>query len=294
MLMKKKSGNDNIGYLFLLPNFLIYGLFILVPLLYSVFYSFTNFNLFEWEFVGLRNYKFMFNDDHFIKALMNTAKYTVGSIFISMILGLFLAISLNSDIWGKKIFRPLFFIPNTVSVIAASMAWLYIYNNNVGILNIFLSSIGLPKRNWLLDIDLALNSIIVVGIWASMGYNMIVYLAGLQTIPGYLYEAARIDGASGIRQFFSITLPMLAPTTFFLFVMGTIRSFQVFGQVYAMTNGGPMNSTTTIVHQIYLNGFEGYKMGYASAQAVFLLIATILITMLTFKYGSQSGEASFY
>jgi multiple sugar transport system permease protein len=118
--MKKKSGNDNIGYLFLLPNFLIYGLFILVPLLYSVFYSFTNFNLFEWEFVGLRNYKFMFNDDHFIKALMNTAKYTVGSIFISMILGLFLAISLNSDIWGKKIFRPLFFIPNTVSVIAAS------------------------------------------------------------------------------------------------------------------------------------------------------------------------------
>ena len=294
MLMKKKSGNDNIGYLFLLPNFLIYGLFILVPLLYSVFYSFTNFNLFEWEFVGLRNYKFMFNDDHFIKALMNTAKYTVGSIFISMILGLFLAISLNSDIWGKKIFRPLFFIPNTVSVIAASMAWLYIYNNNVGILYIFLSSIGLPKRNWLLDIDLALNSIIVVGIWASMGYNMIVYLAGLQTIPGYLYEAARIDGASGIRQFFSITLPMLAPTTFFLFVMGTIRSFQVFGQVYAMTNGGPMNSTTTIVHQIYLNGFEGYKMGYASAQAVFLLIATILITMLTFKYGSQSGEAGFY
>jgi ABC-type sugar transport system permease subunit len=248
--MKKKSGNDNIGYLFLLPNFLIYGLFILVPLLYSVFYSFTNFNLFEWEFVGLRNYKFMFNDDHFIKALMNTAKYTVGSIFISMILGLFLAISLNSDIWGKKIFRPLFFIPNTVSVIAASMAWLYIYNNNVGILNIFLSSIGLPKRNWLLDIDLALNSIIVVGIWASMGYNMIVYLAGLQTIPGYLYEAARIDGASGIRQFFSITLPMLAPTTFFLFVMGTIRSFQVFGQVYAMTNGGPMNSTTTIVHHL--------------------------------------------
>jgi ABC-type sugar transport system permease subunit len=128
VLMKKKSGNDNIGYLFLLPNFLIYGLFILVPLLYSVFYSFTNFNLFEWEFVGLRNYKFMFNDDHFIKALMNTAKYTVGSIFISMILGLFLAISLNSDIWGKKIFRPLFFIPNTVSVIAASMAWLYISN----------------------------------------------------------------------------------------------------------------------------------------------------------------------
>jgi ABC-type sugar transport system permease subunit len=170
------------------------------------------------------------------------------------------------------------------------MAWLYIYNPNSGVLNYLIQVFGGSPQNWLLDIKRALWCIIAMGIWSTMGYNMIVFTAGLQGIPEHLYEAARIDGAGVWKQFIHITLPMLAPTTFFLFVMSVIGSFQVFGQVYTMTNGGPMNATTTIVHQIYQNGFEGYKMGYASAQAVFLLFITTTVTLLTFKYGDSGKD----
>ncbi|MFP4016632.1 MAG: carbohydrate ABC transporter permease [Halanaerobiales bacterium] len=133
-------------------------------------------------------------------------------------------------------------------------------------------------------------ALIIMNIWRLAGFTMIVYLSGLQTIPHYLYEASRIDGASKIRQFFSITIPMLAPTTFFLVVMTTIFSFQVFDQVYVMTSGGPMNSTTTIVHQIYKNAFEGYKMGYASSMSVVLLVLIVAITLINFKYGNRGGD----
>lgn len=289
-MLFKKWRTDAIGYLFILPNLLIYGIFVFIPTLFTLFYSFTDFNLFEWEFVGLQNYIKIFQDDFFITSVFNTLIYAVGTIFISMAFGLLLALLLNNFVPGRKIFRPLFYLPNTISVIAASMAWLYIYDNNMGILNFLFDSLGLQQQNWLLDKNLALGCIVVMGIWSTMGYNMIVYTSGLQGIPEYLYEAARIDGANIFTQFFKITLPMLSPTTFFLFVMAVISSFQVFGQVYTMTNGGPMNATTTIVHQIYSNGFEGYKMGYASAEAVFLLVITCLITLLTFRYGDNGGD----
>lgn len=291
MTSKIKSKNkDKIGYLFVLPNLLIYGIFVFIPTLCTIFYSFTDFNLFNWKFVGIQNYIKMFKDDFFIKAVCNTFIYTVGTIFISMALGLLLAVLLNHFLPGRKVFRPLFYLPNTISVIAASMAWLYIYDNNMGILNYIFRALGLQQQNWLLDKDLALGCIIVMGIWATLGYNMIVFTSGLQGIPEYLYEAAKMDGANVFVQFFKITLPLLSPTTFFLFVMSVISSFQVFGQVYTMTRGGPMNATTTIVHQIYNNGFEGYKMGYASAEAVFLLVITCLITLLTFRYGDKGGD----
>ncbi len=287
---KKGPRGDNIAYLFMLPNIIIYGLFVLIPTGFTIFYSFTNFNLFEWEFVGFRNYTRLFSDDFFVKSIFNTLTYAGGTIFISLALGLILATILNEKVLGRKVFRPLLFLPNTISVIAASMAWLYIYNNNVGVLNYICDVLGLPQHNWLLEEEYAMPSIMALGIWASVGYNMVVFTSGLQAIPGYLYEAAKIDGASALRQFFKITFPLLAPTTFFLFIMAVIRSFQVFGQVYNMTNGGPMNATTTIVHQIYINGFEGYKMGYASAQAVFLLIITALVTLISFKYGNSGGD----
>lgn len=290
--MKKRLRleRDNIAYIFLLPNFIIYGSFVLIPLLQTFYLSFTDFNLFEKNWVGFDNYLELLKDDKFHQAVVNTFKYTMGTIFISMGLGLALAIALNGNIPGKKAFRTVFYLPNIVSVVVSAMAWLYIYNPNNGILNIILESVGLPTRRWLIDVDLALWCIVLMSIWASMGYNMIVYLAGLQGIPKYLYEAAEIDGANKMLQFRKITFPMLAPTTFFLLVMVFIHSFQVFGQVYIMTNGGPMNTTTTIVHQIYNNGFEGYKMGYASAQAVFLLVVTLLVTLLNFRYGNRGGD----
>ena len=287
---RSKKKIDRIGYLFILPNVLIYGFFIFIPTFFTIFYSFTNFNLFQWRFIGIYNYIRIFNDDFFLKAMRNTFLYAGGTIFISLSLGLLLANLLNGTVPGGRVFRPLFYLPNTISIIAACMAWLYIYNPNTGILNYIIRALRGTPQNWLLDAKLALRCIIIMGIWATMGYNMIVFTAGLQGIPEYLYEAARIDGAGVFSQFFRITLPMLAPTTFFLFVMSVISSFQVFGQVYTMTNGGPMNATTTIVHQIYQNGFEGYRMGYASSQAVFLLVITTAITLLTFRYGDRSKD----
>ena len=291
MPLGRKSKYDRIGYLFILPNVLIYGTFIFVPTLFTIFYSFTNFNLFQWRFIGFANYQRIFRDDFFITAMKNTFLYAAGTIFVSMTLGLILANLLNNFVPGNKIFRPLFYLPNTVSIIASCMAWLYIYNPRSGVLNYIIGILGGTPQNWLLDINLALLCIMIMGIWATMGYNMIVFTAGLQGIPEHLYEAAKIDGAGVLTQFFRITIPLLAPTTFFLFVMSVIASFQVFAQVYTMTNGGPMNATTTIVHQIYQNGFEGYRMGYASSQAVFLLLITTAITLLTFRFGDKSGNA---
>ena len=288
---RKKKESDAIGYLFMLPNLIIYGIFVFIPTLCTIFYSFTNFDLFNWKFVGLSNYSKIFKDSFFMKAIGNTLLYAAGTIFISMAIGLLLAVLLNAFVPGRKLFRPLFYLPNTISVIAACMAWLYIYNPNTGILNYLLKLFGGTPQSWLLDVKLSLLCIMVMGIWSTLGYNMIVFTSGLQGIPEYLYEAARIDGAGAWVQFTRITMPMLAPTTFFLFVMAVINSFQEFGHVYTMTNGGPMNATTTIVHQIYMNGFEGYKMGYASSQAVFLLVITTLVTLLTFRYGDRGGDA---
>lgn len=170
-------------------------------------------------------------------------------------------------------------------MVAVSMAWLYLFDTNNGILNRLLDVVGLGPVGWVTSSSTALLSVAIMSIWNSTGYNMILFLSGLQSIPEYLYEAASIDGATRWQKFRKITIPQLAPTTFFVFVMACINSFQVFGQVLIVTNGGPLNSTTTIAHQIYKNGFEYYKMGYASSQAVILLIIISLITLVNFKYG---------
>ena len=166
------------------------------------------------------------------------------------------------------------------------MIWLWIFDPSAGILNQFVHLLGLPRRAWLYDVDRAMGSIVFMSIWKTIGYNMVIYLAGLQTIPIELYEAARVDGASKVRQFFRITIPMLRPTTFFLFVMACVNSFNVFDQINVMTQGGPMNATTTVVHQIYKRAFEQYQMGYASAMGVLLLVVTLVLTLLNFRWGS--------
>jgi len=282
---------SRIGYLLLLPSLIIYTIFVVVPSVASVILSFTDYNLLaKPNFIGLSNYLKLLNDEIFWRSVVNTIKYALGSILFSMVMGLVLAVLLDQKLKGTKIFRAVFYLPNVISVIAASMAWLYIYDPVNGVLNIFLQLVGLSPINWLRDPNYAMPALIAMNVWRLTGFAMIVYLSGLQTIPNYVYEAATIDGASKLRQFFSITIPLLAPTTFFLVVMLTIFSFQVFDQVYVMTNGGPMNTTTTIVHQIYKNAFEGYKMGYASAMSVVLLIIILLITLVNFKYGGRGGD----
>ena len=293
--MNRKSSNVRVkkgrleqqksGYLMILPSYLIYTLFTLIPIIWTIVMSFTNYNLNTAEFVGLKNYQKMLTDTLFHSSVLHTLQYSILTVPIAMVLGLAMAMLLNRKIAGRPFFRTIFYMPNILSMVAISMAWLYLYDTNSGILNRILKEIGLSPVQWLSSSGMAMISVAIMSIWSTLGYNMVVFLSGLQSIPEHLYEAASIDGANAWTKFTKITLPMLSPTTFFIFVMACIRSFQVFGQVLILTNGGPLNSTTTIAHQIYRNGFEFYEMGYASSQAVVLLIIILAITIINMKFG---------
>ncbi len=274
------------------PGYLIYFAFIFIPLVVSLYYSFTDYNFYKApKFIGIDNYARLLQDALFGKAVVNTFLYAAGTILPQMALGLVLAVLLNGKIAGRVFARASIYVPNVTSMVAVSMMWLWIYDPSLGIMNRMLTSLGLDPVQWLYDPKTAMPAVILMSVWKSIGYTMIVYLAGLQSIPSSLYEAARVDGASPLRQFFGITVPMLAPTTFFILVMSCINSFMVFEQVNIMTNGGPMNSTTTIVHQIYLRGFQDFQMGYASAMAMVLFAITLIITLANFKYGNRGSDA---
>ena len=247
--------------------------------------SFTDYDLSKAHFVGISNYIQLTKDPIFVKSVGNTLFYCVLAIVPAMVLGLALAMFLNQKLKGKGFLRTLFYLPNIFSMVAVSMAWLYLYDTTSGILNKVLKDIGMQAVPWISSASMAMISIAIMSIWSTTGYNMILFLSGLQGIPDYLYEAASIDGATSWKKFIHVTIPMLKPTTFFVFVMACINSFQVFGQVLIVTNGGPMNSTTTIAHQIYRNGFEYYKMGYASAQAVVLMVIIFAITLINMRFG---------
>lgn len=289
--MKRKRGRlerQNIGYLFIAPSMLLYAVFVFIPIFWTIGLSFTDYNLKTMSFSGLLNYASLLRDAVFLKALRNTLRYTVMALIPTMALGLSLAMLINKKFFGRAFFRAVFYMPNIVSIVASSLAWMYLYSE-VGILNMLLKAMGLPRVSWLNDPSISLACVVVVSLWASAGYNMLLFLSGLQSIPAHLYEAASIDGANGLKQFVKITVPQLAPTTFFVFVMTCIQSFQVFGQVYMMTGGGPDNATTTLAHQVYTNAFQYYKMGYASAMAVVLLCIILLITVVNFRFGNTDG-----
>ena len=197
---------------------------------------------------------------------------------------------LKQKIFGIKFFRTSFYTPYVTSMVAVSMIWLWIFEPSNGIANQILGSMGIPGRKWLFEVETAMGAIIAVSIWKSVGYYMVIYISGLQAIPKYLYEAAKIDGATAWRRFYHITYPMLMPITFFLFITGFINCFRVFEQVQIMTNGGPVNSTTTIMHQIYSRGFSDGALGYAAAEAVLLLVIVLVVTIINFKYGNQGND----
>lgn len=291
---KKRSGRLNVdyaGYLMIAPGYLIYFLFIFIPLIIGLYYSFTNYNFYSTpQFVGWDNYVRLFQDQLFGRAMYNTFIYALGTIIPQMALGLVFAVLLNGRVFGRVFARASIYVPNVTSMVAVSMIWLWIYDPSLGILNRMIKVFGFDPVQWLYNPQTAMFAVIVMSIWKGLGYTMIVYLAGLQSIPNSLYEAAHMDGASKLRQFFQITIPMLKPTTFFILVMSCINSFMVFEQVNIMTNGGPLNATTTVVHQIYLRGFQDFQMGYASAMAIVLFAITLVITMANFRYGNQGDD----
>ncbi|MEF2878886.1 MAG: sugar ABC transporter permease [Blautia sp.] len=288
---KNEIGNEKIGYLFITPYYLFFIFMLLLPIVNIVIDSFTNYDLYEKkDFIGLQNYINLFQDELFLQALKNTFVYSLLYIVPSMVLGLLLALLLSKESRGFKFFRAAFYIPYVISMVCASTIWLWIFDPANGVLNQMFKAMGLSASTWLKDPKLAMGCVVVVSVWKTLGYCMLINLSGIKGIPGYLYEAAKLDGANGFQRLRYITLPMLQPTTFFLFITSCISSFNVFEQVNVLTAGGPLNTTTTVVHQIYTRGFTQFKMGYASAMSVILLLIITVITLINFRYGNQGKD----
>lgn len=280
------------GLLFVLPVVVLFLCVRVIPALGAFYLSLTEYSGVStpvWR--GLQNYVELFADEIFLKAVRNTVLYTVGSVVPATFLGLFFAILLNQKIRGLTIFRVAYYSPVVVSFISISMIWIYILNSQYGVLNFFLSLFSLPRIHWLDDTTWALPSIIVIGIWKNLGYTTVIYLAGLQAIPGELHEAATVDGAGAWGRFRCVTWPLLWPTTVFIMLMTGIVAFQAFDQILVLTAGGPAYATTTVVHEIYQNAFNYLKMGYASAMAfiLFAVIAACSFALLRAQRRVQAG-----
>lgn len=280
------------GLLFAAPAVLHFLIFTSIPVFAAIWLSFTNYSaLGGGRWVGLANYVKMASDHDFLNAVKNTAVYTVWTVPLSMAIALGLAVALNEGIRAKAFFRIAFYMPQVTATVVIAVVWMFLYNGQFGLLNYGMELVGLKGKNWLFDKDWAMPAVIAMTVWRGVGQKMIIYLAALQGIPDYLYESARIDGANGWQIFRRITVPLLAPATFFILVTAMIESFQVFESVFVMTQGGPAGATTTVGHQIYQQAFEFTKMGYASAEAVFLAVVIFIITLINMKY--IKGEVDY-
>lgn len=271
------------AFLMLLPNIVGFLMFLLLPVLATFVISFSGWNLTDsLQFNGIDNYKELFQDSVFLKVLGNTFYFTLISVPIGIMLSLLLAVFLNQKLALMRFYRAAFFIPVISSMVAVAVIWQWIYNPEFGLLNYALSWFGIDGPSWLTSTHWAMPAIIITSIWKSLGFNMLIFLAGLQSISESYYEAADIDGARWIAKFRHITLPLLSPTTFFVTVMSVINSFQVFDTVYLMTQGGPARTTSVLVFYIFQNAFQYFRMGYASAMAYVLFFIVLLVTFVQF------------
>jgi multiple sugar transport system permease protein len=282
------------AYAFLSPGLLLFTVFTLAALAFSFYLSFHSWSIIDpyKPFVGMQNYRDAVTDPDLGQAVINTGYFTIASIPLTMIVGLLIALLLNQKIWGRAIFRAIFYLPVITPMVVSSIVWKFIYNGDYGILNYYLARLKVidGSINWLSDPNLAMPAVIIMAVWQNLGFAMVIYLAGLQSIPPHYYEAARVDGANGFQQLTRITIPLLAPTTLFLVVTSVIGSFQVFTQIYIMTNGGPIGRTNTIMYFIYQNAFQFFKMGYASALSVLLMLMLGVFTIFQLRfYRSGAG-----
>ena len=273
-------------YLFLAPGLLLFAAFRLYPLLDGLRMSFTNARLgrTQYAWVGLANYERLLEDTRFHASLWNTAFYTVASTLPVLAIPLALAIALNRGVALRTWLRSAFFFPFTLSVVTVGLTWLWLLDPVVGPLNYYLRALGFPVRSWLTDPSTAMWTIILTTVWWVAGYYLVIYLAGLQDIPRELYEAAAIDGATGWRSFWAITLPLLRPVLLFVFVTHIIGSFQIFGQVFILTQGGPGDATRTAVQHLYETAFQNFfHFGSASAMAWVLFAVIVGFSLLQFR-----------
>jgi len=273
-------------FLFLSPWLLTLAAFYLFPVVYSLVLSLLNFNPLNpsaTTWAGLANYAKAFRDPVLGKAAVNTLYFVAGTVPVTTVLALVLAILLNRSLPGQTFFRAGFFVPTLVSMVVISLVFKQLYAQD-GILNQALSLLGIQGKAWLLDERTALPGIMVMDVWSAVGYYMLLFLAGLQAIPRELYEAASIDGSSKLSQIFQITLPHLRPVALVVIVVNTIRSFQVFIEIFVMTRGGPLNSTLTVVYDLYERAFYRFEMGYASAIAYLLFAVIFLVSLIQARF----------
>jgi multiple sugar transport system permease protein len=272
------------GLAFCSPWLLGFIFFSLGPILASLYFSFTNYSVLQSpSWAGLANYIQMFSGDKlFWIALGNTFYYTFFSNLIGITVAIILAMLLNMKIRGLSIYRTIFYIPVIVPTVASAIIWLYLFNPQVGVLNFILHTFSIKPIPWLTDPAWSKPSLILMSLW-SIGNTIVIFLAGLQDIPGELLEAAQLDGASGFQQIIHIKIPMISSVIFFNLIMGLIGGFQVFTQAYVMTTGGPADSTLFYALYIYRSAFQYFKMGYASAMAWVLFIIILAISMLVFR-----------
>jgi ABC-type sugar transport system permease subunit len=263
---------------------IFFTIWVVLPLFTAVGMSFTDYNTATAKFVGLKNYLTIFKNPDTFLAIKNTVQFALELIPLNMIISLILALLVDQKIRGVVIFRTAYYLPVLTSIVVAGIVWSALYDYRSGPINAILEWFGLPAQKWLTDSSTALSSVVMVRVWKGVGFNMMVFLAGLQAIPNELYEAAMMDGARGWQKIRYITLPMLMPTTFYIFVMACISSFQVFSEIYVMTKGGPAGATKTLIYLIWEQAFEYSNLGYASALAVVLLVIVGAIAIFNLVY----------
>ena len=280
------------SYLFIAPAVILFFIFVLIPVVASFFLSFTKYNVISApRWIGIDNYRqIFFHDPRFWKALRNTGVYVLGVVPVGISFSLLLAVAIDQKIRFKSFYKVMFFMPVVTSVVAVSVIWKWLFaGEKFGLINYWLMKFGISPIDWVMSPSWTLPAIMIMSIWAGLGYNMILILAGLQAIPATFYEVAEIDGAGGWHKFWNITLPLLRPTLIFVLIMSVINSFQVFEQVYIMTGGigegvgGVLDSALSLVAYLYERGFQRFEMGYASAIAYILFAIIFLVTWFNLK-----------
>ena len=292
-IAKKNSAiiwrNRRNAYLFLLPNFVGFVVFTMIPVVTALIYSFTNYDgNSQMSFVGFRNYIKLFNDSSFLISLKNTLLYTIGTVPLIILFSLLISVLMNNGVKGAPIYRAIMLFPHIASIVAVTVVWQFLYNAKSGPINEILRAIGVANPPaWLSDKNTALIAVMIMIVWKGLGYYMIIYLAGLRGISADQYEAATMDGANAWEQLIYVTIPNLRPITFYATIMCIINSFQVFTPIYVMTKGGPGRATSVLVLKIYEDAFVNYKFGYASAEAMILFLLILIVTLIQFYHNKK-------
>jgi multiple sugar transport system permease protein len=272
------------GYLFITPTLLLFLIFTIIPVVMAFYLSFTNYDvLSHMDWVGFDNYRRLWLDSLYWTTFKNVFFYAVIFVPLNILISIALAMLLNFKRSGVKLFRTMNYLPTLTSAVAAATVWIWLLHPEYGLVNGLLSYVGITGPAWLAQTDTAMFAIILVTLWQSVGANMIIYIAGLQGVPDYLYESSKLDGANAFQRFVYITWPQLRPTTFLVSTMSIIGALQLFDQAFVLTQGGPGNVTKTPVYLIYQQGFNQLQMGYASAQAFILALAILVFSFVNMR-----------